>query len=110
MTTTPTTMLAKVLAEHGQECGCEGACGKDHAGGRCRRPQQYGKPPLHAAPYPPYPSDVENAAAPRTELRPWCGPCWAPAIKRERDRRAHLRQRELDTSQIELFEVDRTTA
>ncbi|MFD7576112.1 hypothetical protein ACFV6U_37265 [Streptomyces sp. NPDC059810] len=109
-TRTTTTVLDTVLKAHGAQCGCTGACGKEHAHGRCGRLDEYGKPPLHAAPYPPYTTDAENAAAPLDELRPWCGPCWNRATTRERDRRADRRRRELDEAQIALFDVEPTAA
>ncbi|MFH9959706.1 hypothetical protein ACH4OX_36635 [Streptomyces roseolus] len=102
-TTAHPTVLAAVLAAHGTQCGCAGACGKEHASRRC--PAGTDKPvELHAAPYPPRATDVENAAVPVAELRPWCGPCWRAALRRERDRRELLRRHELDQAQLALFD------
>ncbi|MGW3378407.1 hypothetical protein [Streptomyces hydrogenans] len=102
MTTTarPTT-LAAVLAAHGTQCGCEGACGKPHKSRRCKATD---KPlPLHAGPYPPRVTDAQNAAVPTADLRPWCGPCWRAALLRELEHRALLRRTELDQAQLALF-------
>lgn len=111
MTTRPTpeNVLATVLVAHGRYCGCEGACGKEHGGGKCRAGTH--KPvELHAAPYPPYPTDIGNVTVPASELRPWCGPCWRQALNRARDRAAELRRIELEEAQLGLFDLDIVTA
>ncbi|MFE5547281.1 hypothetical protein ACFQ71_26115 [Streptomyces sp. NPDC056534] len=102
-TLVPTTILAVVLAAHGTQCGCEGACGKEHPSKRCAAGTD--KPvALHAAPYPPYATETANASAPAAELRPWCGPCWRAALKRERERVAEQRRIELAQAQLALFD------
>ncbi|MFB7032105.1 MULTISPECIES: hypothetical protein [unclassified Streptomyces] len=102
-TLAPTTALAAVLAAHGAQCGCAGACGKEHPSKRC--PAGTDKPvALHAAPYPPYATETANAAAPASELRPWCGPCWNRALRRERESAAERRRVELDQAQLVLFD------
>lgn len=103
--TAPLTVLAAVLRAHGAYCGCTGACGKEHTGRKCMAGAT-GKPiRLTAAPHPPYATDGQNAAAPASELRPWCGPCWKRALELERERVADRRRRELEEGQISLFDV-----
>ncbi|WP_371637720.1 hypothetical protein OG988_40640 [Streptomyces zaomyceticus] len=103
MTAPHGSVLDVVLAAHGTQCGCEGACGKEHASKRC--PAGTDKPViLHAAPYPPHATETANAAAPAGELRPWCGPCWRAALKRERERTTEIRRIELDQAQLALFD------
>ena len=109
-TKTTTTVLDTVLKAHGARCGCAGACGKDHAGGTCGRRNEYGKPPLHAAPYPPRVTEVANAAAPHDELRPWCGPCWNKAVALKNARLADVCRRELDEAQTALFDIEPSAA
>ncbi|MFC8010833.1 hypothetical protein [Streptomyces cinereoruber] len=100
-TLAPTTILAAVLDAHGAQCGCAGACGKEHPSKRC--PAGANKPvALHAAPYPPHATETANASAPLAELRPWCGPCWTRALKREAA--AERRRAELDQAQLVLFD------
>ncbi|MFJ3914394.1 hypothetical protein [Streptomyces vinaceus] len=84
-------------------CGCEGACGKNHAGGRCGK--QGGQPKLTAAPYPPRSTDAENIAAPLEQLRPWCGPCWRQATERVQQGAAEARRQELEEAQLGLFDI-----
>lgn len=106
-TTKPVTVLATVLRAHGEYCGCAGACGKEHSGRKCMAGIT-GKPVrLTAAPYPPYATDGQNAAAPQGELRPWCGPCWKRALEIERERVADQRRRELEEGQLGLFDIER---
>ncbi|MFD3535979.1 hypothetical protein [Streptomyces sp. NPDC058664] len=63
MTIPPGSVLDVVMAAHGTQCGCEGACGTEHASKRCAAGTD--KPvALHAAPYPPHATDAANAAAP----------------------------------------------
>ncbi|MYV70397.1 hypothetical protein GT043_31550 [Streptomyces sp. SID2131] len=97
------TILAAVLAAYGPACACAGACGKEHASRQCLAGAD--KPvALHAAPYPPHATETANAAAPLGELRPWCGPCWTRALKREREAAAERRRLELDQAQLVLFD------
>jgi hypothetical protein len=104
--TAPMTVLAAVLKAHGSYCGCTGACGTEHSGRRCMAGIT-GKPiRLTAAPYPPYATDQQNASAPASVLRPWCGPCWTKALRTERDRVADQRRRELEEGQFSLFGAD----
>ncbi|MFF5924161.1 hypothetical protein ACFY8C_38425 [Streptomyces flavochromogenes] len=103
------TTLAVVLAAHGTQCGCEGACGKEHASQRCAAGT--GQPvPLHAAPHRPRATETANAATPLSELRPWCGPCWTRALKRDRERAAEQRRVELDHAQLAIFDPSVLTA
>ncbi|MEV6357957.1 hypothetical protein [Streptomyces hydrogenans] len=99
------TVLSRVLQAHGETCGCEGACGKGHRGGRCGMPNQIGKPKLTAAPYPPRSTDAENIAAPLDQLRPWCGPCWRQAMERAQQAAAEARRQELEAAQLDLFDL-----
>ncbi|GAA3126712.1 hypothetical protein GCM10020254_87630 [Streptomyces goshikiensis] len=55
-------------------------------------------------------TDVANAAAPPSELRPWCGPCWKQALEHERARVADQNRRELEAGQLGLFDLDRGAA
>ncbi|MGO4636377.1 hypothetical protein AB4225_36575 [Streptomyces sp. 2RAF24] len=109
--TTTQTVLAAVLKAHGEHCGCEGACGSAHgAVGRCGKGPWDGDRALHAAPYPPRTTDVENASVPAAELRPWCGPCWNRALKAARERAAEARRIELDQAQTALFDLSALAA
>ncbi|MEU8529534.1 hypothetical protein AB0C77_28690 [Streptomyces sp. NPDC048629] len=100
------TVLSLVLKANGGTCGCEGICGKEHPQGRCGKPNQFGKPKLIAAPYPPRSTDVENVAAAVEELRPWCGPCWRQAVQQTQQRVAAVRRKELEEAQLGLFDVE----
>ncbi|MFF5938987.1 hypothetical protein [Streptomyces sp. NPDC012508] len=103
MPTPKNTVLGAVLEACGAWCGCEGACGRTHKGGVCA----YGKgrlSALHAAPYPPRVTDVENAAASAAELRPWCSACWSRAHRLECERAAEARRIALAGAQLALFD------
>ncbi|MEV6426035.1 hypothetical protein [Streptomyces sp. NPDC051662] len=97
----PGTVLAVVLGRHGEECRCEGACGAEHPGLRCRagflNPVE-----LLAAPYPLPLTEHETAAAPVEALRPWCVPCWRRAKRRNVELAAELRRQALDEAQAAL--------
>ncbi|MFI9186810.1 hypothetical protein ACIGXG_31845 [Streptomyces goshikiensis] len=95
------TVLSRVLQAHGDTCGCEGACGKGHPGGRCGKRN----PRLTAAPYPPRSTDAENIAAPLEQLRPWCGPCWQQAVERVQQAAAESRREALEAAQLDLFDL-----
>ncbi|WP_330335770.1 hypothetical protein OHS33_39690 (plasmid) [Streptomyces sp. NBC_00536] len=106
------TVLTRVLKAHGDTCACEGVCGGKHAGRRCgsRQLNRHGRTGLTAAPYPPHTTDMANAAAPLSELRPWCPPCLKGALEIQRDRVADQRHRELEESQLDLFDIDKGAA
>ncbi len=110
-TTETETVLSLVLKAHGGTCACEGACGQ-HAGRRCGSDKlnRSGRTQLTAAPYPPRATDTANAAAPLAELRPWCPTCWKEALKIQRARVADQRRRELEESQLDLFDIDNGAA
>ncbi|MFD9453499.1 hypothetical protein ACFWBC_10460 [Streptomyces sp. NPDC059985] len=111
-TTTETeTVLSLVLKAHGGTCACEGICG-EHAGQRCgsSKLNRHGRTGLAAAPYPPHTTDAANAAAPLSELRPWCPTCLKGALKIQRARVADQRDRELEESQLDLFDIDKGAA
>jgi len=105
-------VLAAVLETHGGRCACGGACGKQHTGdGQLCQVTHSGKnKPLLAAPRTPHATDVQNAAAPVEELRPWCWPCWRDALAAERARTNEQRSQELAEMQIGLFDVDTDAA
>ncbi|MFI0901852.1 hypothetical protein [Streptomyces sp. NPDC020983] len=108
----PDNILATVLATHGAHCACAGACGKQHTGDgeRCHVTHSGKNKPLLAAPRTPHATDVQNAAAPVGELRPWCWPCWRDALAAERARTTEQRAQELAEMQIDLFDVDHDSA
>ncbi|MEU2346970.1 hypothetical protein ABZ745_35095 [Streptomyces sp. NPDC013082] len=99
------TVLAVVLERDGAECRCAGGCGVEHAGRRCgAEPTE--RAALIVAPYPLPLTEHETAAAPVSELRPWCGTCWRRARKRNTELAAELRRQELDEAQMPLFDVE----
>ncbi|WP_327332885.1 hypothetical protein [Streptomyces anulatus] len=100
-------LLAAVLETHGGHCACRGACGKTHTGksGQCYAMGSDTNKPLLAAPQTPYATDVQNAAAPLEELRPWCWPCWRAALAAEQVRADERRTQDLAAMQIGLFDV-----
>ncbi|RZD62894.1 hypothetical protein C0Q58_14210 [Streptomyces albidoflavus] len=101
---TASTVLQAVLDRHGAHCACRGACGKTHGrDGVCRRPEQFGRPPLSAGPYPPRPTDRQNIAVPAADLVPWCGPCWRRALDTVRAAAAAERRARLEALQEGLF-------
>ncbi|MFI2764857.1 hypothetical protein ACH5A3_39510 [Streptomyces echinatus] len=110
--TRPGNVLTTVLEQHGGRCACNGACGKTHTGDgeRCNAASSGKNKPLLAAPRTPHATDVQNAAAPLEELRPWCWPCWRDALAAERARANDQRGQELMDMQIGLFEVDADAA
>ncbi|MFY0516060.1 hypothetical protein ACOMD4_37595 [Streptomyces anulatus] len=100
-------LLAAVLETHNECCACQGACGKTHrdGGGQCGAVSSGTNKPLLAAPQTPYATDVQNAAAPLEELRPWCWTCWRAALAAEQVRADERRTQELAAMQIGLFDV-----
>ncbi|MFF8293632.1 hypothetical protein ACF068_31110 [Streptomyces sp. NPDC016309] len=108
----PDNVLVLVLEARGGRCACRGACGKTHTGDddRCNAANSGRNKPLLAAPQIPHASDVQNAAAPLEELRPWCWPCWRDALAVERARVNEQRSQQLAEMQIGLFDVDANTA
>ncbi|CUW33414.1 MULTISPECIES: hypothetical protein [Streptomyces] len=108
----PGNVLTAVLAAHGGRCACHGACGKTHTGDdeRCNATHSAKNKPLLAAPQTPHASEVQNAAAPLAELRPWCWACWRDALAAERARVSEQRSQELADMQIDLFDIGTDTA
>ncbi|WP_433406980.1 hypothetical protein [Streptomyces sp. CA-146814] len=100
-------VLASVLETHGEHCACRGACGKVHTGEgeQCNAASSGKNKPLMAAPQNPHATDVQNAAAPLEELRPWCWSCWRAALAAEQVRADERRSQELAEMQIGLFDV-----
>ncbi|MGW3253542.1 hypothetical protein ACWDCX_23650 [Streptomyces fungicidicus] len=105
--TRPANVLTAVLETHGGRCACNGACGKTHTGDgeRCNAASSGKNKPLLAAPKAPHATDVQNAAAPLEELRPWCWPCWRDALAAERARANDQRGQELMKAQMGLFDI-----
>ncbi|MFE1075159.1 hypothetical protein ACFW5W_28570 [Streptomyces sp. NPDC058783] len=106
-------VLVAVLDAHGGHCACCGACGKTHTGGdgkQCHAASSGKNKPLLAAPRAPHATDVQNAAAPLEELRPWCWPCWRDALAAERARADDRRDQELMDAQMGLFDIGTDTA
>ncbi|MFF3958834.1 hypothetical protein ACFYY1_37365 [Streptomyces sp. NPDC001890] len=103
----PDNVLTAVLDLYGGHCACRGACGKTHTGDgeQCNATNSGKNKPLLAAPQAPHATDVQNAAAPPEELRPWCWPCWRDALAAERARAADQRSQELMDAQIGLFDI-----
>ncbi|MEW1926376.1 hypothetical protein [Streptomyces sp. NPDC088360] len=102
----PDNVLTAVLESHGGRCACHGACGKTHTGdGEQCNATSSGKKPLLAAPQTPHASDVQNAAAPPEELRPWCWACWRDALAAARARADDQRTQALEEMQIGLFDI-----
>lgn len=110
--TRPGNVLTAVLETHGGHCACNGACGKKHTGDseRCNATSSGKNKPLLAAPRTPHATDLQNAAAPLEELRPWCWPCWRDALAAERERVGEQRRQQLEEAQIGLFAMDEETA
>lgn len=108
----PDNVLAAVLDTHGAHCACAGTCGKQHTGDgeQCHAAHSGKNKPLLAAPAAPHATDVQNAAAPIEELRPWCWPCWRDALAAERARTNEQRSQELAEMQIGLFGVEQDSA
>ncbi|MFJ8896757.1 hypothetical protein ACIRCZ_19400 [Leifsonia sp. NPDC102414] len=110
----PENVLLAVLEQHGERCACHGACGdgKRHPGDgeQCKATSSGKNKPLLAAPRNPHATDVQNAAAPLEDLRPWCWPCWRDAFAAERARANDQRGQELMEMQIGLFDVDTDAA
>ncbi|MFF4173628.1 hypothetical protein [Streptomyces sp. NPDC001744] len=108
----PGNVLTTVLDQHGGRCGCRGACGKTHTGDgeQCNATSSGKNKPLLAAPHTPHATDVQNAATPLAELRPWCWPCWRDALAAERARANEQRGQELMEAQIGLFDIGADTA
>lgn len=100
--TTPT--LARVLKEHGGYCNCPGTCGVEHSGLICERGAASARVFVNLVAAPQFPSarDVENAAAPLSELRPWCVQCLNRAITRARENAAELRRIDHHEEQLGL--------
>lgn len=103
----PANVLKTVLDSHGEHCTCRGACGKKHTGDaeQCNAASSGKNKPLMAAPQTPHATDVQNAAAPLEELRPWCWPCWRDALAAERARANEQRTQALEEMQIGLFDI-----
>ncbi|MFF3127788.1 hypothetical protein ACFVRD_37090 [Streptomyces sp. NPDC057908] len=108
----PDNVLAAVLETHGGHCACHGACGETHTGDgeQCHAMHSGKNKSLLAAPRIPHATDVQNAATPIEDLRPWCWPCWRDALAAERARTSEQRSQELADMQIGLFDVDHDTA
>lgn len=86
------TTRAAVLEAHGAFCHCGGACGVEHVGRICEQGAFSEHVKLAVAPRFLSASEVENAAAPAEELRPWCLRCLNKAMKRARDGAAERRR------------------
>ncbi|MFE9853475.1 hypothetical protein ACFYPN_32475 [Streptomyces sp. NPDC005576] len=101
----PLTVLEIVLEREGTNCLCRGACGIEHPSKRCGL-ERTERRELLAAPYPLPLTEHETAAAPVSELCPWCPGCYGRARRRNAETAAVLRRQALDESQLGLFDVE----